>query len=251
MTFHTFSAVSDCIDGAIRQSLPSNAGPINLAVELVKCGLVPVRAAVALSFSTGAAAIQLAAALELMNLSVHHLHHKLDHQRRAGLGIGIAADVLVGDYMSTGAFRLLVQCGDMAVMGVIANAVQQACEAEMLSYCVTPESQQQDGSSEAIARCARPLGTAAGLAGAILAQYGDESRPMAANFGRHVCEAQALVAMALDPCTGSPCALIEAAKAALLQADQAAEVLFTLTGNDGPRRLCLVCHTEFITGRRP
>jgi hypothetical protein len=251
MTFHTFLDVSDCIDDTIRQSLPSTAGPINLAVKLVKCGVLPVRAAVVLSFSKGAAAVQLAAALELMNLSVHHLHHKLDHQQRGGLGVGIAADVLVGDYMSTGAFRLLVQCGDMAVMGVIAHAVQHACEAEMVSYCATPASQQQGASAEAIAACARPLGAAAGLAGAILAQHGDEVGPFAANFGRHVCEAQALAAMASDPGTESSCALIEAAMAALLLADRAAEELFTLTGNDGPRQLCLACHTGFITGHRP
>lgn len=229
--FHSFQEVSARIDVAIRQSLPNRALPIDLALAMAREGIVPMRAAVALSLTAATGAVELAAALELMYLAVHRLHHQLDHERRDGLGMGVAADVLVGDYLSTGAFRLLVQCANMAVMGVISHAVQRSCEAELVALLAAPAFGQN--AMAELVRCTEPLGEAAGRAGAILDCCDDDMVALAGRFGRNAC-----VAAALRHADAADDGFATAATAALRQAEADAEQIYACTMNEGPRRVC-------------
>ena len=237
MACHSFPEVGAAIGSAIRASLTSRAMPVNLALAMVTDGLVPVHAAVALALATGPQAVDLAAALELMYLSVHRLHRQLDHPQRDGLGIGTAADVLVGDYLSTGAFRLLVRCGDMGVMRVIAQAVQRACEAELLA-CRPAALDDPADHLAAVADCAAPLGQAAGMAGALLAQGDPGILQLAGRFGRHACTAHALASHAASAIGGCHGKLAAAAESELKSMRAAANALERQAGNPGPRRLC-------------
>lgn len=142
----------------------------------------------------------------------------------------MASDVLVGDYLCTGAFRLLVQCSDIRVMGVISDAVQRPCEAELrVVPMFEAEHRPPEGHSEILQRVA-PLAEAAGLSGAILAGHSHEIGMLAARFGRNVASAHALALNA---------SMAAAALAAFERARLDANELHTLTGNPQPLQRCV------------
>lgn len=246
-----FDDINLKVEAAIRASLPSDAAPIKLAIAWLSQGSIPIRAAITDSLTERDGGIALGAALELMNLAIHRLHHDLDDvtgQSRV-LGVGVAGDVLVGDYLCTGAFRLLVECGDMEVMRVIASAVQRSCEAELENSSQLTAAHADFEVVMPISRLAAPLGEAAGLAATVLSGYGAAAGVLGARFGKAASVAQALAASASAGAFPINSQLIFSAHDALEQARMVAGELYHLTGNLKPLELCSTLEMSFLPDR--
>jgi octaprenyl-diphosphate synthase len=206
------------------------------------------RGAVVMSIATAPAATILGAALELMYLSVHRLHQGLDNVGRADRGLGVAGDVLIGDYLSTAAFQLLVRCENMQVMRVVSEAVQRACEAELVVEVEAKADLKLTENPATYFRRAAPLGEAAGLASAALADINPVAHALAGKFGRDYCAAQALAkrSVALYGTQEGECFLL-ATSCVLEQAKESAIEFEALTGNAKPLALCTALQSSCST----
>ena len=167
----------------------------------------------------------LAAAVELIHAALA-LHHEVDlPAEEAPAGLGNAPSVLLGDLLYTGAFRAIVELGDMRVLRVLADATNQVAEGSVMyqqTYQIPdPPAQSDDAGDrhqritqartaslfEAGARCAAILAGAPPEVEAALAAYGQswglvwqlnrESRPDLAPPGRPARLTQAALAAAL------------------------------------------------------
>lgn len=132
----------------------------------------------------------LAAAVELIHAALA-LHHEVDQPTAdAPAGLGNAPSVLLGDLLYTGAFRAIVELGDMRVLRVLADATNQVAEGSVMYQQAyqTPQAPRQTDEAglqhlritkartaslfEAGARCAAILAGAAPEVEAALAAYG-------------------------------------------------------------------------------
>jgi hypothetical protein len=93
-------------------------------------------------------------------------------------------DILAGDYLSSVAFRLLVQVNSLPIMGMVSEAIQKACENEIL---LLGEPIREQGEYSAVApmivRRTSALGGAAGATAALLAGPDECTRDAARRFG--------------------------------------------------------------------
>lgn len=132
----------------------------------------------------------LAAAVELIHAALA-LHHEVDlPEAEAPAGLGNAPSVLLGDLLYTGAFRAIVELGDMRVLRVLADATNQVAEGSVMYQQAyqTPDVQAPPDETghqhlritqartaslfEAGARCAAILAGASPEVEAALAAYG-------------------------------------------------------------------------------
>ena len=99
---------------AVASTLPCEALPVRNALLLLLSGKnIPIRALVTCSFHSGQPGINAGTALDLIHIGLQQLHAHVDATTGASALLGKAATVLAGDYLTTGAFRLLVRCADM------------------------------------------------------------------------------------------------------------------------------------------
>lgn len=167
---------------AIASALHCDALPVRDALLLLLSGRnLPIRALVASSLHFDRAAIEAGTALDLIHAGLQRLHARLDATEGAPALLGTAATVLVGDYLTTGAFRLLlVRCANMRVLVMVSDAVNRASELETTRL---DQDRSDHASPQTRRNLAAPLSEAAGAAGAILAGYPESLAATAKHFG--------------------------------------------------------------------
>jgi octaprenyl-diphosphate synthase len=112
---------------------------------------------------------------------------------------GNQASVLVGDFLYSRAFQMMVELGEMRILDVLANATNTIAEGEVLQLmnCNNPDVSEADY-MEVIYRKTAKLFEAGTRIGAILANENDDVEQALAAYGRHLGQAFQLVDDALD-----------------------------------------------------
>ncbi|HEX7080029.1 MAG TPA: octaprenyl diphosphate synthase [Gammaproteobacteria bacterium] len=120
-------------------------------------------------------------------------------QRTANAKFGNQASVLVGDFLYSRAFQMMVEIGDMKILDVMANATNTIAEGEVLQLmnCNNPDITEADY-MEVIYRKTAKLFEAGTRIGAILAGQDERVEQALIGFGRHLGLAFQLVDDALD-----------------------------------------------------
>jgi octaprenyl-diphosphate synthase len=112
---------------------------------------------------------------------------------------GNQASVLVGDFLYSRAFQMMVEIGEMKILDVLANATNTIAEGEVLQLmnCNNPEITEEDY-MEVIYRKTAKLFEAGTRIGAILSGQEDAIGEALSGYGRHLGLAFQLVDDALD-----------------------------------------------------
>ena len=228
------------VRAAVAGSLTCEAAPVQLALRLLLSDQqMPIRALVTCSLHPEQAGIDAGTALDLIHLSLQQLHARMNAESGTSALLGNAAAVLAGDYLTTGAFRLLVRCADLHVLALVSRAVTQAAELETANLSPEP------GSSDNLAlwvrvrqRLALPLGEAAGAAGATLAGYPNPLAATARRYGETLVASHVLLQEADAMASFETRITLQYAALDLCrQATQEAQAIATATGNGRPLEL--------------
>ena len=120
-------------------------------------------------------------------------------QETANSVFGNQASVLVGDFLYSRSFQMMVELGEIDVLGVLANATNTIAEGEVLQLmnCNNPDITESDY-MEVIYRKTAKLFEAGTRIGAMLAGASEATQSALANYGRHLGQAFQLVDDALD-----------------------------------------------------
>jgi octaprenyl-diphosphate synthase len=112
---------------------------------------------------------------------------------------GNAASVLVGDYLYSSAFEMMVRTGNMRVMEILSKTTTAIAEGEVLQLlnCNNPETTEQKY-LEVIARKTAILFSAATRLGAVIANTNSEVEESLAQYGQQLGIAFQLIDDALD-----------------------------------------------------
>jgi octaprenyl-diphosphate synthase len=120
-------------------------------------------------------------------------------QQTANAVFGNQASVLVGDFLYSRAFQMMVELDELRILGVMANATNTIAEGEVLQLmnCNNPDVSEADY-MEVIYRKTAKLFEAGTRIGAILARQDEATEQALASYGRHLGQAFQLVDDALD-----------------------------------------------------
>jgi len=120
-------------------------------------------------------------------------------QRTANAMFGNQASVLVGDFLYSRAFQMMVEIDDIKILEVMANATNTIAEGEVLQLmnCNNPDITEADY-MEVIYRKTAKLFEAGTRLGAVLASQDEPVEQALVGFGRHLGLAFQLVDDALD-----------------------------------------------------
>lgn len=120
-------------------------------------------------------------------------------QETANSVFGNQASVLVGDFLYSRAFQIMVEIGEMRILDVLADATNTIAEGEVLQLmnCNNPDISEADY-MEVIYRKTAKLFEAGTRIGAILAHRDETVETALVNYGRHLGRAFQLVDDALD-----------------------------------------------------
>ena len=120
-------------------------------------------------------------------------------QRTANAMFGNQASVLVGDFLYSRAFQMMVEIDDIKILEVMANATNTIAEGEVLQLmnCNNPDITEADY-MEVIYRKTAKLFEAGTRLGAVLASQDEQVEQALVGFGRHLGLAFQLVDDALD-----------------------------------------------------
>jgi octaprenyl-diphosphate synthase len=112
---------------------------------------------------------------------------------------GNAASVLVGDYLYSSAFEMMVRTDNMRVMGILSKTTTAIAEGEVLQLlnCNNPQTTEAKY-LEVIARKTAILFSAATQLAAVISNANDEIEVALANYGQHLGIAFQLIDDALD-----------------------------------------------------
>lgn len=112
---------------------------------------------------------------------------------------GNEASVLVGDFLYSRAFQMMVSVNNMRVMRILSDATNTIAEGEVMQllYCHDPDTTEQQYRDVIYCKTAK-LFEAGCLLGAVLAKADPETEQLYAKFGRHLGTAFQLVDDALD-----------------------------------------------------
>lgn len=224
------------VHATIASALHRDVLPVRDALLLLLSGRnLPIRALVASSLHFDRAAIEAGTALDLIHAGLQRLHARLDATEGAPALLGTAATVLVGDYLTTGAFRLLVRCADMRVLVMVSDAVNRASELETTRL----DQDRSDHASPQIRRnLAAPLSEAAGAAGAILAGYPESLAATAKHFGNCLVSSYVLLREVENMAPSQASARLHATARDICQdATSAAEAIASAKKNSRPLEL--------------
>ena len=152
----------------------------------------------------GSAVHQLAAVVEFIHTATLLHDDVVDEsdlrrgQRTANAAFGNAASVLVGDFLYSRAFQMMVEAGDMRVMGVLAEATNTIAGGEVLQLMGSHDPEVDEARYlEVIRRKTAKLFEAAARLAGVLANK-PEFEENLAEYGRHVGTAFQLVDDVLD-----------------------------------------------------
>ena len=120
-------------------------------------------------------------------------------QQTANQVFGNEASVLVGDFLYSRAFQMMVELGNMEILDILANATNTIAGGEVLQLmnCNNPDIKEADY-LEVIYRKTARLFEAGAQCGAILAELEQEMQQHMVRYGRHLGLAFQLVDDALD-----------------------------------------------------
>jgi hypothetical protein len=226
----------------VAQCVPNPAITVSLALAALLAGQDrPAHAATVTAIAPGhPSGPMLGAALELMNLSLHKLHEGLDRSPREDFCLNKGGDILAGDYLSSVAFRLLVQVDSLPIMGMVSEAIQRACENEIR---LLGEAKDEEGGYAALAplivRRTSALGGAAGATAALLAGHDECIRDAARRFGHSVAIAAYWVRqLRIGTCPELIALCRIFVRQSLADAERAAQEFVRSTGNALPLMVC-------------
>jgi octaprenyl-diphosphate synthase len=199
------------VDDVIRRRLHSDVVLVRQVAEYIINGggkrlrpALVILAAGACGYS-GTAQYQLAAVVEFIHTATL-LHDDVvdESQLRRGRAtanslFGNPASVLVGDFLYSRAFQMMVELDDMRVMQVLADATNTIAEGEVLQLlnCHDPGLREQDYLHVIRFKTAK-LFEAAGQGGAIVGNASPEVEQGLARYGMHVGTAFQLIDDVLD-----------------------------------------------------
>jgi octaprenyl-diphosphate synthase len=120
-------------------------------------------------------------------------------QQTANAVFGNQASVLVGDFLYSRAFQMMVELKEIRILDVLANATNTIAEGEVLQLmnCNNPDISEADY-LEVIYRKTAKLFEAGTRIGAILTRQSEHVEQALASYGRHLGQAFQLVDDALD-----------------------------------------------------
>jgi len=201
----------DAVDRLILERLKSDVVLINqIGAYIVNSGgkrlrpLIVLLCARALGYS-GSHHINLAAVIEFIHTATL-LHDdvvdnsQLRRSRETANAVwGNSASVLVGDFLYSRSFEMMVELDCMAVMDILSHATNRIAEGEVLQLlnCHNPSATEEDY-LQVILRKTATLFEAGSRLGAVLAEAGQEMEGCMAAYGRHLGIAFQLVDDVLD-----------------------------------------------------
>ncbi len=153
----------------------------------------------------GSQHIQSAAIIEFIHTATLLHDDVVDHsdlrrgRETANAVFGDQASVLVGDFLYSRSFQMMVEIGEMKILDVLANATNTIAEGEVLQLmnCNNPNIAEADY-MEVVYRKTAKLFEAGTRIGAILASFDDTREQALVAYGRHLGLAFQLVDDALD-----------------------------------------------------
>jgi octaprenyl-diphosphate synthase len=205
------TADMQAVDRVIRDQLHSDVVLIRQVVEYIIGGggkrlrpALVLLSAGALGYS-GTAHHALAAVVEFIHTATLLHDDVVDEsalrrgQPTANTLFGNAASVLVGDFVYSRAFQMMVNVGDMRVLQVLADATNIIAEGEVLQLMNCRNADiEEEGYLQVIRYKTAKLFEAAGRLGAILAGAAPEVEQAMAAYGSHLGTAFQLIDDALD-----------------------------------------------------
>lgn len=201
----------DRVDALIRRRLDSDVALIRQVAEyIVSSGGKRLRPALLLLAAgaagyRGDAGVELAAVVEFIHTATLLHDDVVDEsalrrgRRTANAAFGNAASVLVGDFLYSRAFQMMVGVGGMRVMQVLADATNAIAEGEVLQLmnCHDPEVDEARY-LDVVRRKTAKLFEAATRLGGVLAGAGLPAEEALAGYGMHVGTAFQLIDDVLD-----------------------------------------------------
>jgi len=199
------------VDGEIRARLSSDVALVGTVADyIVAAGGKRLRPAVLLLFARafgyrGRAHVLLATVVEFIHTATLLHDDVVDESdlRRgratANARFGNAASVLVGDFLYSRAFQMMVEAGEMRVMQILADATNRIAEGEVLQLMnVHDPSVDECRYLEVVGRKTAALFEAAARIAAVVARADPELQEAAARYGASLGIAFQMIDDALD-----------------------------------------------------
>ena len=199
------------VDSVIRQRLQSDVVLINTISDyIIAAGGKRLRPALLLMMTRalgyyGPYRHEMAAVIEFIHTATLLHDDVVDDsdlrrgQQTANAVFGNPASVLVGDFLYSRAFQMMVEPGQMAIMRVLADATNTIAEGEVLQLlnCHDPDVGEAQYLQVIRYKTARLFEAAAQIA-ALLAGAGQETQAACAAYGRHLGTAFQIIDDVLD-----------------------------------------------------
>ena len=201
------------LDGVIRLRLASKVALIDqISGYIIQAGGKRVRPALLLLVAKALAngketphTLELAAVVEFIHTATLLHDDVVDEstlrrgRETANAAFGNAASVLVGDFLYSRAFQMMVAPNDLRVMQILSDATNTIAEGEVLQLLNMHDPEVNEESYLQVIRYkTAKLFEASSELGAILAKASDAEREQAAAFGRHIGTAFQLMDDLLD-----------------------------------------------------
>ena len=201
------------LDGVIRLNLASKVALINqISAYIIQAGGKRVRPAllmlVAKALTNGQVnphALEMAAVVEFIHTATLLHDDVVDEstlrrgRETANAAFGNAASVLVGDFLYSRAFQMMLVPKDLRVMEILSDATNTIAEGEVLQLLNMNDPEVDEASYLQVIRYkTAKLFEASAELGAILANASKTQREQAAAFGRHIGTAFQLMDDLLD-----------------------------------------------------
>jgi octaprenyl-diphosphate synthase len=147
-----------------------------------------LRAMLAASLCDKDSALDVGIALDLIHVALQRLHLRLEDENGIPALLGKGASVLGGDYLTSGAFMIMIRCRDMEVLAMVAQVITRTCEVDTGALQAHPRR------SVARQRAALDLALAgvAAQASAKLGGHDEATQALARRLGQRLMAAHAL-----------------------------------------------------------
>ena len=201
----------NAVDAVIRQKLHSEVALVNQIAEyIISAGGKRIRPVLVLLIANaysyrGTDHHQLAAVVEFIHTATLLHDDVVDEsslrrgRKTANALFGNAASVLVGDFLYSRAFQMMVSVGDIRIMQILADATNVIAEGEVLQLLNMHDPDvSEERYTQVIRSKTAKLFEAAAQLGALIAGASDEEIEAAAEYGRSLGTAFQLIDDVLD-----------------------------------------------------
>jgi octaprenyl-diphosphate synthase len=201
------------LDRVIRERLASKVALIDqISTYIIQAGGKRVRPALLMLIAKASAngqptphSLEMAAVVEFIHTATLLHDDVVDEstlrrgRETANAAFGNAASVLVGDFLYSRAFQMMVGPNDLRIMQILSDATNTIAEGEVLQLLNMNDPEVDEASYLQVIRYkTAKLFEASTELGAILAKASDNHREQAAAFGRHIGTAFQLMDDLLD-----------------------------------------------------